>query len=75
MKDHPEQPLPIIDLSICDGCGLCVQACPDHALAIKNGKARITNPKVCGYHGYCEMICPGRVINRLFQIIISPQEL
>ncbi|MDH5507006.1 MAG: 4Fe-4S binding protein [Anaerolineae bacterium] len=61
--------MPIIDLSTCDGCGLCVQVCPQHALTVMDAKARVSNPQACEYSGHCELICPVQAIVRPFQII------
>jgi len=70
-----EKPIPIIDLSLCDGCALCVQACPTSALALSEGKALVANPGFCEYSGICEAVCPTRAISRPFEIlIVSPSE-
>ncbi len=66
------QPVPIIDHTLCDGCGLCVQVCPTHALALEDGKVAVARPDACDYAGHCEMICPVQAISRPFQIIFSP---
>jgi NAD-dependent dihydropyrimidine dehydrogenase PreA subunit len=63
-----DRPTPIIDLALCDGCGLCVRACPSHALALEQGKAIVARPDACQYDGYCELICPVQAINRPFLI-------
>jgi NAD-dependent dihydropyrimidine dehydrogenase PreA subunit len=69
-----DRPVPIIDPALCDGCGLCVRACPSHALALEQGKAIVARPDACQYDGYCEMICPVQAIIRPFLIITIPQE-
>jgi ferredoxin len=72
---HPvnesERPVPWIDLRRCNGCGLCVLACPTGALAMENGKATVGRPDACEYHGDCEMICPAEAIARPFQIVVA----
>jgi MinD superfamily P-loop ATPase len=70
MEDNPQQPVPIIDNALCDGCGLCIQACPYDVLSLFNGKAVISQPQACEYSGHCEMICPVHAINRPFQILM-----
>lgn len=41
----------------CKGCGTCVEACPSHALSLKNGKA-VVDHKLCILCGYCNPVCP-----------------
>ncbi|MGI6685003.1 MAG: 4Fe-4S binding protein [Bacillota bacterium] len=40
----------------CEGCGRCVETCPQKALSIKDGKA-IVNQDVCVFCGYCGSAC------------------
>ena len=42
----------------CDGCGLCVDACKEGALAIVNGKAKLIKEDHCDGLGNCLPICP-----------------
>lgn len=73
--DHQpeERPIPIIDQQLCNGCGLCVRACPNLALVLKKGKAIVAFPSSCDYTGICEAICPKQAISRLFEIFIAPK--
>lgn len=51
-----------VDQGDCEGCGLCVQRCPNHALFYnENGLAEV-NPDLCMTCGYCAPVCPVRAI-------------
>lgn len=47
-----------IDEDKCNGCGLCVQACHEGALAMVDGKARLTSETYCDGLGNCLPECP-----------------
>jgi ferredoxin len=47
-----------IDEERCDGCGLCVPACHEGALAIVDGKARLVSASACDGLGSCLGECP-----------------
>jgi ferredoxin len=47
-----------IDEEKCDGCGDCVPACHEGALAIINGKAKLVNDVYCDGLGACLGKCP-----------------
>ena len=47
-----------IDESLCDGCGECVSACAEVAIAIVNGKARLVKEQYCDGFGDCIGDCP-----------------
>jgi len=47
-----------IDEDLCDGCGECVTACSEGALAIVDGKARLTKEQYCDGFGDCLGECP-----------------
>ncbi len=40
----------------CQGCGKCVQRCPNKALCIEAGRA-VVNPDLCVLCGYCGGVC------------------
>jgi ferredoxin len=47
-----------IDEEKCDGCGLCIPACPEGALQIIGGKARVVKESYCDGLGACLGDCP-----------------
>ena len=47
-----------IDEAKCDGCGLCVPACAEGAIAIVDGKARLVSESTCDGLGACLGHCP-----------------
>ena len=48
----------IIDERLCNGCGLCVPNCPEGALQIIDGKARLVSDLFCDGLGACIGHCP-----------------
>src|SRR5512145_3377961 len=47
-----------IDESKCNGCGLCIPSCPEGALQIIDGKARLVSDLMCDGLGACIGECP-----------------
>ncbi len=47
-----------IDEEKCDGCGLCIPACPEGALQLINGKAKLVSDRYCDGLGACLGECP-----------------
>lgn len=42
----------------CDGCGLCIPACPEQAIRVVDGKARLVEQFYCDGLGACLGACP-----------------
>lgn len=50
---------PIVDLTLCVGCGACVRACPeDGVLDLVHGQAMVVNGARCTGVSACETECP-----------------
>lgn len=47
-----------IDEGKCNGCGLCIPSCPEGALQIIDGKARLVSDLMCDGLGACIGECP-----------------
>ena len=55
------QPRPMIDKSICKGCGVCVRSCPQKTIVLKNRKAHI-NPDKCIRCYCCQELCEFKAV-------------
>ncbi len=54
---------PLINASMCIGCGSCVHACPETGtLELVNGKAILAHPERCTGHAKCSEVCPTQAI-------------
>ena len=51
-----------IDQELCDGCGSCETGCPEGALRIIDGKARLVGESLCDGLGACIGRCPKEAI-------------
>ena len=47
-----------IDEAKCNGCGLCIPNCPEGALQVIDGKARLVSDLFCDGLGACVGYCP-----------------
>ena len=52
-----------IDEDKCNGCGICADACHEGAIAIINGKAKLTRDDYCDGFGDCLPGCPMEAIS------------
>ncbi len=56
-------PKPVINASMCIGCGSCVHACPETGtLELDAGKAILAHPEHCTGHSKCAEVCPTQAI-------------
>jgi formate hydrogenlyase subunit 6/NADH:ubiquinone oxidoreductase subunit I len=71
---------PEVDEALCDLCGLCVEACPCHAVELGEKGPIFTCPEVCpgteGSQGccLCEEVCPTGAITCSFEIVLEADE-
>lgn len=66
---------PIIDTSICIGCGECIAQCPTDALGQRNGKAALVHPNLCIYCADCETLCPSGAIQIPYLVCKTTTEI
>ena len=52
-----------IDEELCNGCGLCVNACHEAAIGLVNGKAKLLRDDYCDGLGNCLPVCPAGAIS------------
>lgn len=58
---------PLIDHSVCMGCGACVTACPEQSvLGLIRGKSELIAAANCIGHGACRSACPVSAITLVF---------
>lgn len=55
-------PTPKVRQRACIGCGKCAESCPQHVIALENGKAEI-RPRGCIRCFCCHEMCPVHVID------------
>jgi ferredoxin len=50
--------LPLLDVTVCTGCGDCVAVCPTDCLELKGRIPWLPRPGACVSCGLCVLICP-----------------
>jgi len=64
---------PCVDLSLCNGCGICVDECPDRAIFLAQEQARVDYGQ-CLSCGKCLGVCPQEAITAReqgFRVVIG----
>lgn len=51
-----------IEKELCNGCGLCVEACHEEAIQMVDGKAQLVSDQYCDGLGDCLPACPAGAI-------------
>lgn len=62
-----------VNPDLCNGCGICISECPDHAIGFqKEARARTTgegvaviNSRKCMKCGHCLLVCPSSAIQKI----------
>ena len=64
-----EWALPTIDMTLCNGCGICIDQCPTHAVELVEQRPSVVRPEDCAYCGLCEEICSRGAIALAYEIV------
>lgn len=54
--------MPVVDATLCTGCGWCVEACPTECLAMHASLPCLPRPRDCVSCGLCALVCPAAAI-------------
>ena len=84
MKMNTTWARPQVDEALCNLCGLCVEACPCHAVELGEKGPVFTCPEACphsppcvesaSFCGLCEEVCPTGAITCSFEIVLEADE-
>ncbi len=58
-----------IDETLCDGCALCIPSCPEGALQIIDGKAKLVKESYCDGLGACLADCPQNALTVVEELV------
>jgi Ni,Fe-hydrogenase III small subunit/formate hydrogenlyase subunit 6/NADH:ubiquinone oxidoreductase subunit I len=82
-QDSPKRPVisdnfigkPVVDASICDGCGECMRRCPSHAIQMAKGTGVVgINYDECVFCMLCEEVCPLSAIRVTKDIYLAERD-
>lgn len=63
--------MPLVNLDICNQCGLCISVCTCGAIVLVNDKITIIETEDCHWCTTCEAICPTGALTCAFEIFIE----
>lgn len=63
LEDYMVRKIIKINEELCNGCGLCVNACHEAAIGLVNGKAKLLRDDYCDGLGNCLPACPTNAIS------------
>ena len=62
---------PVVNLALCDGCGLCAAVCYQGGLVMVQGKLILVAEVECDWCAQCEAVCPHHAISCAFEIVFE----
>ena len=62
---------PIINLDLCNGCGLCVIVCPHKGFVLYNNIIMLVETDDCTFCTECEAVCPTGAISCPYEIVVE----
>ncbi len=64
-----------IDRSVCTGCRLCIESCPEDVFKLVSGLKvpRVARPDECFHCGACVMDCPEQCIHMALPLPLKPR--
>lgn len=63
--------MPVVDTSLCNGCGLCVSVCRCGALVLVGNIISVRETEECGWCTECEAVCPTGAVGCAYEIVIE----